>query len=215
VARNGDIYFADTLNGRIRVVALATGRIATIAGDGRTARDGQVGDEGPAQRAQLSQPSGLAVAPNGDVYVADTGHNRVRRIDAGTGTITTIAGDGRAGSTGDGGPATRARLAAPVGLALGSSSLGPVVYVADFLNNRVRVIGPGGDMATLDGPDGLRAPTRVAYHPAGWLYVKDASPDGVTAVATSTPSALASTADDGSGEGTRSIPSRDDRPAGR
>jgi sugar lactone lactonase YvrE len=111
VARNGDIYVADTLNNRIRTIAHATGFIATIAGDGRTVAGEDAGDAGLALRAQLDRPDGLAIAQDGDLYVADTGHNLVRRVSADTGMITTIAGDGRAGSTGDGGPAIRASLA--------------------------------------------------------------------------------------------------------
>jgi DNA-binding beta-propeller fold protein YncE len=99
--------------------------------------------------------------------------------------MTTIAGDGRSGSSGDGGPAMSASLAAPMGLAIAPVSGGLVVYVADLLNNRVRVIDRDGVIATLDGSERVLAPARVAYHPAGWLYVKDASPYGVTAVAAS------------------------------
>ncbi|MBI4262883.1 MAG: hypothetical protein HY657_00775 [Acidobacteria bacterium] len=190
VGRDGNLYIADTLNHRVRAVSRATGVITTIAGDGQTASGAGVGDGGPAVQARLNRPSGLAVAPNGDVYVADTGHRRVRRIDAATGVITTVAGDGRAGSTGDGGPAVRASLAAPVGLALVSRGERLVVYVADVLDSRVRVFEPGGAIATLGRADRVLAPTRVAYHPAGWLYVKDASPDGVTAVAADSPAGL-------------------------
>jgi DNA-binding beta-propeller fold protein YncE len=168
VSPSGDVYIADTLNNRIRVVSSATGLIATIAGDGQTSPSEQFGDDGPALRAQLDRPSGLALAPNGDVYVADTGHDRVRRIDKSTGVITTITGDGDVGE--------------PMGLAVASAGGRVVVYVADRLNNRIRVIEPDGDIADVQGSARVLAPTRVAYHPAGWLYVKDASPDGVTAL---------------------------------
>jgi hypothetical protein len=164
VAASGDVYVADTLNNRVRVIDHATGLIGDIAGD-------------------LNQPAGLAVAPNGDLYIADTGHHRIRRVSADTGTITTVAGDGHAGISGDGGLATRARLAAPMGLALASTGRQVVLYVADSLNDRVRVIDPDGVIATLHAAGPVVAPTRLAYHPAGWLYVKDASPDGVTAIA--------------------------------
>ena len=186
VGPGGDIYIADTLNNRIRAVASDSGVMTTIAGDGRTAAGDKLGDEGPALQAHLNKPAGLAVAPNGDLYVSDTGHNRVRRIRAATGVISTIAGDGRGGWGGDGGPAIRAPLAAPMGLALVSQEGRLAVYVADMLNNRVRVIGPDGRMTTV-GAARILAPTRVAYHPAGWLYVKDASPDGVTAVSARNP----------------------------
>ena len=186
VAHNGDLYVADTLNNRVRIIGHTTGLIRTIAGDGATG-DGGVGDDGPALRAHLKGPSGLAVAPNGDLYIADTGHNRVRRVHALTGIITTVAGDGTAGALGDGGPATGASLAAPMGLALVSKDQQLTIYVADSLNDRVRVIDAAGRISTLSGPDRVVAPVRIAYHPAGWLYIKDASPDGVTAVAATTP----------------------------
>jgi DNA-binding beta-propeller fold protein YncE len=133
----------------------------------------------------LDRPAGLAVAHNGDVYIADTGHHRVRRINASTGLISTIAGDGVPGLSGDSAPAVGARLAAPVGLSLVSSGRGLFVYVADTGNDRVRVIDPAGRISTVSSPGLLIAPTRIAYHPAGWLYVKDASPAGVSALAVS------------------------------
>jgi DNA-binding beta-propeller fold protein YncE len=187
VAHNGDVYVADTLNNRIRLISHATGLIRTIAGDGRSANDGSVGDQGPALRAQLSRPTGIALAPNGDLYVADAGHNRVRMINAASGLITTLAGTGIAGIAGDSGPAALASLDTPMGVALVPTANGVVVYVADSRNNRVRVIDAGGRITTLSGPWRLVAPTRIAYHPAGWLYVKDASPDGFTALAASQP----------------------------
>ena len=187
VAHNGNLYIADTLNNRIRIIEPATGLMRSIAGDGGTGDGAGIGDDGPALRAHLRQPSGLAVAPNGDLYIADTGHNRVRRIDASTGIITTVAGGGTAPTLGDGGPATSASLAGPIGLALVSKDQQLTIYVADSLNDRVRVIDATGRIFTLTGPDRVVAPVRIAYHPAGWLYIKDASPDGVTAVAATTP----------------------------
>jgi GT2 family glycosyltransferase/sugar lactone lactonase YvrE len=183
-APNGDLYVADTLNNRVRVIAHATGLITAVAGDGRAGNGEAVGDGGPALSAHLSRPMGLAIAPDGDLYIADTGHHRVRRIDAATGHITTVAGDGVAGSHGDGGPAVRARLADPIGLALASNGNGLFVYIADWRNNRVRAIDPTGSIATVNESVPVEAPTRIAYHSAGWLYVKDASRDGVTALAT-------------------------------
>jgi DNA-binding beta-propeller fold protein YncE len=135
--------------------------------------------------AQLERPTGLAVAHNGDLYVADTGHHRVRMISASTGIISTIAGDGTRGVSGDGALAVDARLAEPMGLSLVPGERGLFVYVADTGNNRVRVIDPAGRISTIRSPRLLIAPTRIAYHPAGWLYVKDASSAGVSAVAVS------------------------------
>jgi DNA-binding beta-propeller fold protein YncE len=106
-------------------------------------------------------------------------------ISASTGIISTIAGDGTRGVSGDGALAVDARLAEPMGLSLVPGERGLFVYVADTGNNRVRVIDPAGRISTIRSPRLLIAPTRIAYHPAGWLYVKDASSAGVSAVAMS------------------------------
>jgi hypothetical protein len=129
VARNGDIYFTDG-NDRIRMVSATTGIITTVAGG---ARPGFGGNGGPAARARLdfvdagNGESGaldnqLAVGPHGDLYIADTANFEVRRISAATGVITDVAGDGRNGTTGDGGPATRAAICAPEGVTVDAAS---------------------------------------------------------------------------------------------
>ena len=181
----GDLYVADTLDNRIRLIAHDTAVSRTVAGDGRAGTGQDVGDGLPGPSAQLERPTGLAVAHNGDLYIADTGHHRVRRISASTGIISTIAGDGVPGMRGDGALAVGARLTAPMGLSLVSAHGGLFLYVADTENNRVRVIDPAGRISTVSSPGLLIAPTRIAYHPAGWLYVKDASPAGVRALAVS------------------------------
>ena len=94
VARNGDLVIADTSNNRVRIVEQTTGIIRTIAGDGIGGSGALIGDGGPATRAHLDHPTDVALAPNGDVYIADMGHHRIRMIDARTGIITTVAGDG-------------------------------------------------------------------------------------------------------------------------
>jgi DNA-binding beta-propeller fold protein YncE len=188
----GDLYVAETPNNRIRLIAHDTGVSRAVAGDGRIGSGDDVGDGRPAASAQLERPAGLAVAHNGDLYVADTGHHRVRKISASTGIISTVAGDGVPGVSGDGALAAGARLAAPMGLSLVWGATGLFVYVADTGNNRVRVIDPTGRISTVRSPRLLIAPTRIAYHPAGWLYVKDASPAGVSALAVS-PRALMTT----------------------
>ncbi len=183
-ARNGDLYIADTANNRIRVVLYATGVIRTVAGDGAPGEADAIGDGGPATAAHLLRPGGIAVAANGDLYIADTGHNRIRKVAAATGIITTIAGDGVAGASGDEGPGLRARFAAPMGLALVPAGRGLLLYIADSLNGRVRVLRPDGTVTTLGGStERFTMPSRLAYHPAGWLYVKDSSLVGVTTVA--------------------------------
>jgi sugar lactone lactonase YvrE len=108
----GNTYIVDTLNSRIRKVNALTGIINTVAGGGVW------GDGVFATGAALSEPMDVAVDPGGNMFIADRGHHRVRRVDAVTGIITTVAGTGVAGFTGDGGPATAARLYCPDSLAL-------------------------------------------------------------------------------------------------
>ena len=120
VAPNGNLYILDFSNDRVREVSATTGIISTVAGDGTR---GFSGDGGPAKRARLDLDyenfsSSFALDANGDLYIADGGNNRVRRVSATTGIITTVAGNGRQGNTGDGGPATRAELSLPSGIAL-------------------------------------------------------------------------------------------------
>ncbi len=189
-APNGDIYIADTLNYRIRMIDHATGFIHTIAGDGRPGDDNlPVGDGGPATEAHLNMPSDVVVAPNGDLYVADMHHQRVRMIDARTRIITTIAGNGRWGNSGDGGPAINASLAGPSGIAVVFDPAGkPTIFIADFYNGRVRSVGPDGIIRPVSAGsrDGFGAPTRVAYGTTRglpWLYVTDPSNDRIVALA--------------------------------
>ena len=178
VGWNGDVYIADSGNNRIRVVSAATGVIHTVAGTGESgpsdADDAVLGDGGPAKQARLSMPMDVAIGPDGDIYVADMGHHRVRVIDAATGVITTIAGDGDPRSAGDGGPARAASLAGPAGLALSWSLKGQVtVFVAEYLGGSVRAITRGGDISTVGAPGRFSAPSRLAYRRGGWLYVVD------------------------------------------
>jgi DNA-binding beta-propeller fold protein YncE len=179
-APNGDIYIADTMNNRVRMVEAATGIIRTVAGMGEVEEMGPLGDGGPATDARLFMPSDVALAPNGDLYVADMHHNRVRRVDAATGVITTVAGDGGFGNAPDGLPATEASLAGPAGIALvpGAPGAPPRLLIADSYNAAVRVVGEDGVMRRLvDGSQvAFGAPSRVAYAPrTGWLYVADSS----------------------------------------
>jgi DNA-binding beta-propeller fold protein YncE len=166
----------------VRMIDHATGFIHTIAGDGTAGDDDfSVGDGGPATSAHLNMPSDVALAPSGDIYIADMHHQRVRKVDARTRIITTVAGNGRWGNTGDGGLATRATLAGPAGITVvpdGSGSL--TLFIADYYNGRVRAVGPDGIIRDVtSGESGaFAAPTRVAYAPrGGWLYVTDSSRD--------------------------------------
>ena len=182
-APNGDIYIADTLNNRIRVIAHATGRIYTVAGTGETAENGEpIGDGGPASDAALFMPADVALAPNGDIYVADMHHNRVRKVDAKTHLITTVAGSGKWGYGGDNGPAVDAMLT-PAGIAVAGDAQGKItLFIADYYNGHVRAVGPDGIIHEVsgEGQEAIGAPTRVAFSPRrGWLYVTDSSRDRI------------------------------------
>jgi len=129
---SGVIYFSDILNHRIRRIDLGLDRIDTIAGTGVA---GYSGDGGPATDAQINNPRDVEFGPDGRLYFADEKNQRVRAIDLTTGVITTIAGNGTIGFSGDGGPATDAQLANPSGIAF---DLNGDLYIADTDNQRVR-----------------------------------------------------------------------------
>jgi sugar lactone lactonase YvrE len=172
-----NLYIADTQNMRVRKVS-ESGEIVTIAGTGTA---GYSGDKGPALSASLSSPSGVAVDASGNVYIADTGNGVIRKIDA-SGEITTVAGNGTVGYSGDKGPATSAELTA-AGVAV--DSLGNL-YIVD--SNRIRKVDPSGTITTIAGTgvagftgDGgtatsakLSSPTAVATDSSGNIYIADA-----------------------------------------
>jgi sugar lactone lactonase YvrE len=133
--RAGNLYFSDTFNHRIRRVEAATGIITTIAGNGGA---GYSGDGGKAVEAALSEPYGVVVDRAENIYTADRLNRRVRRIDAGSGIITTLAGTGEAAWSGDGGLAARAGLGEPNGLAFDPDERR--LYIADVADHRVRVV---------------------------------------------------------------------------
>jgi sugar lactone lactonase YvrE len=130
----GNLFIADTGNERIRKVDLNTGIITTIAGTGET---GFKGDGDLAKNARLANPLGLAIDKKGDLFVVDRGNNRVRKIDMSSGVISTVAGTGEAGFSGDGSLATKAKLANPTGLAFNKEG---DLFVVDRGNNRIRKI---------------------------------------------------------------------------
>src|SRR6185503_8089320 len=128
----GNLYFADQPNHKIRKISVA-GIITTVAGNGT---QGFSGDGGPATSAALDGPFGVAVDRAGIVYLTDSRNERIRRVGT-DGVITTIAGNGNPGFSGDGGPPTAARLQGPHGVAVDAAGN---VYIADTANDRIRKV---------------------------------------------------------------------------
>ena len=145
VASDGSLYIADRLNHRIRKVDGTTGIITTVVGTGTI---GDSGDNGQATAAQLYQPIGVTVTSDGTLYIADAFNHRIRKVDATTGIITTVAGTGTGGFSGDGGPATAAQLNYPTGVAVASNG---TMYIADWNNHRVRKVASDGTITTVAG----------------------------------------------------------------
>ena len=146
VDKAGNLYIADTNNGRIRMVAAQTGVITTIAGPGVYST---IGDGGPAISAYLGYPDGLAIDATGNLYIADANLNRIRMIAANTGIISTVAGGGTTGQLGDGGLATAAYISYPTDVAV--DSLGNL-YIPDVGNERIRkVTASTGEITTIAG----------------------------------------------------------------
>ncbi len=133
--RAGNLYFCATGNNRVLRLDAKSGRITVAAGSGLN--NPFAGDGGPGPAARLNQPASLAVDAAGNVFIADTQNHAIRRLDAKTVILTTIAGDGTPGFAGDGGPAAKARFNFPLGLGLdGKGNL----YVVDSVNARIRRI---------------------------------------------------------------------------
>ena len=142
----GNMYISDDYNNVIRKVSKATGIITTIAGNGTA---GYSGDNGPATSAKLNDPSiGIAFDPQGNFYIADDGNNVIRKVTVSTGIITTVAGNGVQGYSGDNGPATSATLNGPEGVAV--DALGNI-YILDENNVVRKVNGPGGSIPATPG----------------------------------------------------------------
>ncbi len=187
----GVAYVSDSANDIVWAVSLSTGAETRVAGTGVA---GWSGDGGPARAAELNMPMGLAAGPGPSLYIADSGNNRVQRVDLATGIITTVAGGGQVGSSGDGGPAVDASLGSPDGVAL--SPGGHTLYIADTLGNQVRAVdlatgiittvaGNGSHGYSGDGGPATSAslsfPEAVAVS-AGTLYIADTDNSVVRAV---------------------------------
>ena len=193
VGPDGSLYIADFVSDCIRRLG-PDGIITTIVGSCGEygAYRGYSGDGGPAIQAQLAGPAGVAVGPDGSLYIVDSGNNRIRRVGP-DGIINTVAGRGEQGFGGDGGPATQAQLAFPFDVAVGPDGS---LYIADSGNSRIRRVGPDGIITTVAGPgsrspycgsgysgggdDGgpatqaeLCSPNGVAVGPDGSLYIAD------------------------------------------
>jgi len=143
VDTSGNVFIADTGNNRIRKVS-TTGIITTLAGNGTA---GLAGDGGPATAAELSYPLGVAVDASGNVYIADTNNNSIRKVSPG-GIITTLAGNGTGGFSGDGGLAASAQLNRPGGVAVDTHGN---IFIADTDNSRVREVSSSGIITTVAG----------------------------------------------------------------
>ena len=163
---SGNIYIADMNNGRIRKVD-TSGIISTVAGNGTF---GFSGDGGPATDASLFNPLGVSVDGSGNIYIADMNNGRIRKVDT-SGIISTVAGNGTFGFSGDGGPATDASLFNPLGVSVDGSG---VIYIADTNNHRIRKVDAAGIISTVAGNgelgfsgDGGPATSGSLFNPLG------------------------------------------------
>ena len=180
VAADGSVYIADTFNGRVRRVG-TDGIITTVAGTGAFSSGP---DGGQATQTPINGPGGVAIGPDGALYIAEFFAHKVRRVDS-QGIIATVAGTGSPGFGGDGGPATAALLRNPLGIVFGPDGS---LYIADSENSRIRRVGPDGVIQTVAGTGipgyngddilgtnaTLNDPGGVALSAQGELYIADA-----------------------------------------
>lgn len=188
----GNLYFADTENNTVRLVTPSNYTINTVAGLGPD-NAGYSGDYGPARSAELNNPVGVALDADGNLYIADAGNNVIRKVTHDAGTITTFAGNGKVGYSGDGGLATEATFGSVRGIAVGPDGS---VYVADGANNVIRKISEGRFITTYvgngnagySGDEGpalqaeLSGPLDVAVDQHGNLYIADSNNSAIRVV---------------------------------
>ncbi len=178
----GNLLLVDAANNRVRKVAAASGIITTIAGNGIS---GYLGDNGPATAARFKSPYAVALASSGNLYISDSGHSRIRMVAANSGTITTVAGTGVQGYSGDNGPATAASLNSPSGVAVNYDGN---IFIADMYNHRIRKVSvatgiietvAGTGASGYSGDNGLATaakismPSAIAVDSAGNLLIAD------------------------------------------
>jgi len=201
----GNIYISEEGDSQIRKVTASTGIISLVVGGG----GGYGGDGGPASGAKIYVPEDVAVDGAGNIYISDTGNNRIRSVNLGTqavtiagiviqpGYIATVAGNGTAGYSGDGGAATSAEINSPIGVKVDSAGN---IYIGDFGNYRIRKVTAAGIISTVAGNgtagysgDGgaatsaeLNGPAHVALDGSGNIYFADANNNRIRVVNTGT-----------------------------
>jgi hypothetical protein len=225
VDSHGDVYIADSGNNRIREIN-ASGVISTFAGSGACGRGIRLGNDRPATKASLCDPTGIALDRAGDLFIADTGHNVVREVKT-SGTIVPFAGIGRGGWNGDRRPAGQAMLDDPTGVEI--DALGNV-YIADTGNNEVRVVNRMGEISAFAGTgqpgfggDGgpatearLHDPTGLGVDPSGDVFISDTANNRVREVSNGIISTYAGTGRDGfAGDGGSATAAQLDKPTGQ
>jgi sugar lactone lactonase YvrE len=189
--QQGNLYIVDTGNNRIRKVAASTGLITTVAGNGsaRFANDGQLATE-----ASLNGPRAVAFDAVGNFYIADSGNDRIRRVDFRTQIIQTVAGNGERRFSGDGGPAIAAALSFPLSVAIDRTG---AVLILDSFNNRLRQLQPetgiirtisGTGTPGFSGDNGLAkdatlwAPAHVTLDSRGNILIADTTNHRIRAI---------------------------------
>src|SRR5205823_2706863 len=191
ISSSGTVFVADEANDRIRKINTG-GTISTYAGAVHYGGDG-----GPASQAVMNWPTGVAIDGAGNIYITDYNNNRVRKMTASTGVVTTVAGTGVSGFSGDGGSATSARLSLPVDVVLDSAGN---LYIVDSQNNRIRRVNTSGVISTFAGTgasgssgDGgpatsahLNTPEGIGIDASGNIYIADTGNNKIRKVNAST-----------------------------